>query len=360
MKKFLFSVLMFTILFSICTKENSAITRKILASFIDGSPKELFKVWHFLFEKTYTFDTQEARNRFAIFKQNLKNIKEHNAKNLSFKLGFNQFSDWTNEEFKQKMCTKKVVKGEEFDRLVNKLNAKPAKFLDDEDDLTKRNLAYDEINHIKFFGAARSQLNCGSCWAFSVTGAIEGNSAIKNNQVGSYLSPQQLVDCDTNNNGCNGGIFEPALRYAQNNGLEFESDYPYIEKKNPQCQYNQELAKTKIAGFSFCSSYSLDDEIRCSVDKVYKMLQSGPLSVGIDAGTQDFMNYESGILDTACSSDCHAVILVGYGSNNGKEYWIIRKSWSNQWGENGYVRVARNDTNNSSCFTNNEAWLPTF
>ena len=127
-----------------------------------------------------------------------------------------------------------------------------------------------------------------------------------------------------------------------------------------KCKYNQALAGTKIVGFSFCSNYSSRWQSKCSVDKVYNLLSSGPLSVGIDASPEAFIYYESGIFDAPCSVNNHAVILVGYGTVNGKAYWIIRNSWSNQWGENGNVRVARNDDNKSSCFVTAEAWLPKF
>ena len=358
MKKLFLSVLFVIIFLYVSARENSAITRKILGTFMNESPKTLFKVWHFLYEKTYTFDSQEARNRFAIFKQKLKKINEHNAKNLSYKLGLNQFSDMDISEFKEKMCTKEVLNGDAFDKLVSELNPSSVKFLqDDDDDLTKRNLAYDPINYSSFFGEARDQGNCGGCWAFSVTGAIEGIIGKNQNQAGNYLSPQQLIDCDLSNRGCNGGITGNAFNYVIKKGVELDSNYSYAAKRQI-CNYDQALATNRISGFKFCSNYSTREETKCSVDKVYNLLQLGPLSIGIDAGTDDFSSYQSGILDTQCSQDNHAVILVGYGIENGTEFWIVRNSWSSGWGENGYVRVARNDSNRNSCFVANEAWLP--
>jgi len=356
MKKLFLSVLFFIFFFYVSAYENSAITKKILGAFTDGSPKALFKVWHFLYERTYTFDSEEARNRYAIFKAKLKLIKEHNAKNLSYKLGLNQFSDMDITEFKEKMCTKQVLQGDELDKFISETQSESFKFLeDDDDDLTKRNLGYNPIDYKQFFGEARNQGNCGGCWAFSTLAAIEGVIGKSRNQAGRFLSTQQLIDCDKSNRGCNGGVFGNAFNYIVKNGVEFDSDYGYIAKRQI-CKYNKSLALSKIKGFKYCSNYS--SRSKCSVDIVYNMLRLGPLSVGIDAGTDDFGSYESGILDTKCSNDNHAVVLTGYGIENGREYWIIRNSWSSGWGENGYVRVARNDSNKNSCFVNNEAWLP--
>ena len=351
MNKIFFSLLVITIILNVITKENHSMIRRTLESLMDGSSNELFKVWHSLFEKTYHLDNQEGIDRFSIFQDNLKMIKEHNSKNVSFKLGLNQFSDMKNSEFKKKMCTKKIVKGEEFNKLIVKLNAKAVKFLDD----YKINDEYEEINHTKFFGDVRNQGSCGSCWTFSVTGAIEGNLAKSKNDIGKYLSPQQLVDCDKGNSGCNGGLFEPAFNYVKENGLEFDDDYNYIAE-DQNCNYDQSLSTNTISGYKYCSNYGSE---KCSVDIVYNLLVNGPLSIGIDGGTSDFQSYQSGILDTTCSEDNHAVVLAGYGrTDDQKEYWIVRNSWGSSWGEEGYVRVARDDSNNYSCYVNNEAWLP--
>ena len=305
MNKIFFSLLVIAIILNVITKENHSMIRRTLESLMDGSSNELFKVWHSLFEKTY-------------------------------------------HENKARMYLKWF---EEFNKLIVKLNAKAVKFLDD----YKINDEYEEINHTKFFGDVRNQGSCGSCWTFSVTGAIEGNLAKSKNDIGKYLSPQQLVDCDKGNSGCNGGLFEPAFNYVKENGLEFDDDYNYIAEEQ-NCNYDQSLSTNTISGYKYCSNYGSE---KCSVDIVYNLLVNGPLSIGIDGGTSDFQSYQSGILDTTCSEDNHAVVLAGYGrTDDQKEYWIVRNSWGSSWGEEGYVRVARDDSNNYSCYVNNEAWLP--
>jgi cathepsin L len=346
--------------FGIIAANENPLVKNILENFMEKTPKELFKVWHFLYEKKYTLDTQEARQRFANFKENLKIIREHNASESSYKLGLNKFSDMTIAEFKAKYATKKIVKGEELDRMMKKLNMIPAaNFLeDDDDDLTKRNLAAKvAIDYRQFFPAIRDQGDCGSCWAFSTAAALEGAYGFKNKKAPVSFSTQQLVDCDDNNNGCDGGNFNPSFTYAQNNGLQSDTSYPY-QAVQQDCNYNSSKVAAKPKSFSYCSNYSSNTKVNCSIDIVYGLLTTGPCSVGIDAGTSAFQSYQSGIYTAACSEDNHAVVLVGYGvdAKTRAEYWIVRNSWSSDWGNKGYITVAINDNNSHSCFVNNEAY----
>jgi C1A family cysteine protease len=355
MKTIVVFAIIMAIMGVISSTDRNQIIKKILENFTEGSPKELFKVWHHVYERSYALDTQEAKNRFAIFKANLKEIREHNAKNLPYKLGINQFSDMSKAEFRAKMLTKKVIKGEELDRILKELQMTPAFLEDDDDDLTKRNLARNPIDYTNFFPAARDQGNCGSCWTFSTSGAVEGNFGKKAGKPINYLSTQQLVDCDKSNNGCEGGMFPGAFAYVKKNGVEFDKDYPYKAAVG-KCKYNAKLATNKVTGFQFCSNYS--NGKNCSVDKVYGLLAQGPLSVGID-GTE-IQSYTSGLFTASCSEDNHAVILVGFGvdQKSNSEYWLVRNSWGTGWGEAGYIKIAINDNNNFSCYVNNEAFLP--
>jgi len=338
----------------IASTDRNQIINKILDNFIEGSPKELFKVWHHLYERSYALDTQEAKDRFANFKDNLKEIREHNAQDLPYKLGVNQFSDMTKAEFKSKMLTKKVIRGEELDKILKELQMTPAFLEDDDDDLTKRNLARNPINYSTFFPTVRNQGNCGSCWTFSTAGAVEGNFGKKAGKAINYLSTQQLVDCDTSNNGCDGGMFPGAFEYIKTNGLEFDKDYPYKASVGT-CRYSSSLATNRVTGYQYCTNYSSTPN--CSIDKVYGLLSQGPLSVGIDGSS--IQSYYKGVFSAKCSEDNHAVILAGYGvDTKSGEYWLVRNSWGTGWGEAGYIRVKINDKNRYSCFVNNEAFLP--
>jgi len=337
-----------------CT-QRSEIIHKILDNFIDGSPKELFKVWHHLYERSYTLDTQEAKDRFATFKANLKEIREHNAQDLPYKLGLNQFSDMTKAEFKAKFTTEKEIPDEDFEKLVKELEMTPAFLEDDDDDLTKRNLAKNPINHSKFYNAARSQEQCGSCWAFSTAGAVEGGLGKKAGKPINYLSTQQLVDCDKQNDGCDGGALVYAFDYMKKNGVMFDKDYAYKGSQG-SCKYSSSKATNKIKGVEYCKTKS-SSKNPCSIEKVYNLLVRGPLSVVIDADAIE--KYKSGIFTGKCSKSNHAVILVGYAVDpKSGEYWIVRNSWGADWGEKGYIRVKVSESNKSSCFLTYEAFLP--
>jgi C1A family cysteine protease len=346
----------------IATNEN-LIVKNILESFMEKSPKELFKVWHFLYQKKYTLDTKEATQRFTNFKENLKIIKTHNASQSTYKLGLNQFSDMDIAEFKAKFATKRPVKIEEREKLKKKLKMIPAaKFLEDEDDdLTKRNLAYASIDLRQYFPAIRDQGQCGSCWAFSTSGALEGAYGVQNKRATSYLSPQQLVDCNTDNSGCDGGDLGVSFSYVQSNGLQSDSSYTY-QAVQQNCVFDSTKVAVKPISLVYCSNYDNDPQTQCTIEIVYRILTKGPASIGIDAGNKHFQNYAGGIYTTKCKNDDHAVILVGYGvdSKTGLQYWTVRNSWGASWGDNGYIYVAVDQSNNFSCFVNNEAYLFTF
>ena len=327
--------------------DNSPIVNKILQNFIEESPKELFKVWHLIFQRKYTLDSDEAKLRFRTFKANLAHIKEHNAKNLPYKLGLNQFSDLTKEEFAKQYLTLKTVE----DPAENFLDD------DDDDDLTKRNLQNKpEINWTNSFPDVRDQGQCGSCWAFSASGAIDGNRVIKLKVPAENTSTQNLVDCDKRSLGCNGGHYVFAFSYVKQQGLMFEKDYPY-NAADGQCNFNSNASLARISGYKWCSITT--NSRKCSENVVYGLLRSGPLSVSLDA-SGNFGMYSSGIFSESCSQTNHAVILAGYGvdPSTGVAYWLIRNSWGASWGDKGYIKVAVNEANNNSCFITARAYLP--
>jgi C1A family cysteine protease len=318
---------------------------------MDGSPKELFKAWHLLFNKEYTLDAEEAKQRFRNFKVRLAEIREHNAKNLPYTLGLNQFSDLTYTEFEAMYLTEKH-QGYPTQNFLSD---------DDDDDLTKRNLQSNlTINWTAFYPPVRDQGKCGSCWAFSVTGSIDGNRGIKNNGPRNYTSPQQLVDCDRSQRGCNGGKYASAFSNLQKTGIMLDSSYPYKAKQG-FCQFNRSNSTNttlvKLNGTKFCDN---GKNIKCSEGIVQGLLLNGPLSVSIDASSH-FGSYRGGIYNATCGHEHnHAINLVGFGFDNATNlnYWLIRNSWNTRWGEMGYARVAVNESNVHSCWITNRAYLP--
>ncbi|CAF0715465.1 unnamed protein product [Adineta steineri] len=192
--------------------------------------------------------------------------------------------------------------------------------------------------------AVKDQGVCGSCWAFSTAGAIESAYAIKNGTLLS-LSEQQLNDCSggDGNEGCNGGMTDNGFVYVINaGGIETESSYPY-KTVDQACMFNATDIAVKVCDFVQLAS---GDEavLQQAVATV------GPISVSIDASHSSFHLYESGVYnEPTCSQTLfdldHAVLLIGYGTDGGDDYWLIKNSWGTSWGEQGYIKMARNQNN---------------
>ena len=314
------------------TDEN--ITDKILAKFKDGPKKQLFKAYHFLFQKKYDLNSQEGVRRYKNFKQMVKYIDEVNSKNLSHKAGINQFTDWTNEEFKNWVSKGYVPEVDNMEFDVTEENTKSS-FL-------------PEQTHIDWKGSmseVRDQGDCGSCWAFATAAAIEGNYNLKYNQT--YIfAPQDLIDCDTNDKACDGGSPKNAMSWIAKNGLSLESDYPYSGIANTCNAGNKNYL---IEGVDSCSPGS------CTRSGILERLAKGPVVTTMDASSVEFQTYKSGILDPPCSFRNHAVMLVGYNESEG--FYEVRNSWASSWGENGYYRIKRNDSN-QSCYHEFQGYLP--
>ncbi|KAL7873636.1 hypothetical protein AOLI_G00127070 [Acnodon oligacanthus] len=188
----------------------------------------------------------------------------------------------------------------------------------------------------------KNQLGCGSCWAFSTTGALEGQTFRKTGYLVS-LSEQQLVDCSRafGNEGCNGGWMDQAFEYVkENGGLNMEESYPYEAIENV-CRFNPTTVEATCTGF--VDIYKGNEEaLQEAVATV------GPVSVAIDITQPSFKFYQSGVYDEpSCRSiDVdHAVLVVGYGTESGQNYWLVKNSWGVEWRDEGYIKMSRNKNN---------------
>jgi len=264
------------------------------------------------FNKVYA-TPEEFSARFTIFKNNLLEVLASNKfSSSSHTKGINQFSDLTFEEFKAGYLNLKVPQN--FNAYCNarftNLRDAPASF---------------DWRDQKKVSPVKNQKSCGSCWTFSVVAMLESQSLI--NGKSDLFSEQQIVDCDKNNYGCNGGWPQVALQYLQGSGIESESAYPY-KAVDQKCSFD----KTKVIAHT--------SDVKCWENPTVATLQSqlftiGPLSIVVDA--TNFSSYSSGLLNcTRNTSMNHAVLLVGYTQDS----WIIKNSWGPAWGEKGFIRVS--------------------
>lgn len=190
--------------------------------------------------------------------------------------------------------------------------------------------------------------DCGSCYAFASIGALESQHFIKTGNL-LNLSEQEIVDCSTGNTACSGGVSSFTYTYLIENGIGSSDDYPYKAKQGSCEKKNVPRSPAKVFGYGSFYDGSGENE-----EETLKQIiaQFGPVETSIDASPISFNFYKEGVYnDRECSNlkFNHAVLVVGYGrdENLDMDYWIVKNSWSEDWGENGYIRIARN--NNKTC-----------
>lgn len=289
------------------------------------------------FNKRYE-NFEIMRERFDIFRTNWLDIQRHNGdSSQNFTKGINQFTDLTPEEFNEE-----YLGGISQERNVVGLYGCSSFTSNKDTDSLPGSIDWREEGAVT---PVKDQGQCGSCWTFSASGAMEGAWATATGDLVS-LSEEQLADCATGfkygSHGCNGGQMDGAFKYAIENGATSEGQYPYTagEGQTGECEQS---AVTSIATFTGCSDVAPNDQVSLKA-----AVSKQPVSIAIEADTRYFQSYSSGILT---SSDCgtsldHGVLIVGYGEDKGEKYWLVKNSWSTTWGDNGYVKIARSDSRN--------------
>jgi C1A family cysteine protease len=276
----------------------------------------LFEAYKAQFNKQYSSPDEEAL-RFENFKASLDRIQSRNSEVF----GLTKFSDMSTEEFKSTLLG--YVRPEsraDVGVLTSDITA-------------PQTLDWRNQNMVT---PVKDQGQCGSCWAFSTVENIESMYCMKNNidcTTFAPLSPQEIVDCDTTDQGCNGG--DPPTAYAfvmQEGGLEDDSDYPYTAADGT-CNFQSNLVKVTISNWQYATTNSDEQTMQNN------LATWGPLSICVDA--EPWQDYTGGVL---MASDCsnsldHCVQLVGYDMTQSTPFWIVRNSWGTSWGENGYIRL---------------------
>ncbi|XP_062095881.1 zingipain-2-like [Humulus lupulus] len=293
---------------------------------------DMHEQWMAQYGRTYADDI-EKNIRFEIFKNNVNYVENFNKEaNRTYIVGINKFADLTNEEFLSYFTGLKmaVVPSSSSSGEYNSFKYENLTVDDVPSSIDWRNKG--AVTDVK------NQRKCGSCWAFSSVAAVEGITQITTGYLVS-LSEQQLVDCSSENNGCNGGFLEKAFEYIiKNQGLTTETSYPYEDRDDLACEVGTNAVEfaTQITGYERVPLYS--------EEALLKAVAMQPVSVGIEA-TESLKLYSSGIFtgdDCSGNDVSHAVTFVGYGTTeDGNNYWLAKNSWGENWGENGYVRIMR-------------------
>lgn len=259
-----------------------------------------------------------------MFQDNLDFVTQHNnLKNSTYTLELNAFSDLTHDEFRaSRLGLGRVPPRRGSTGLSSTIMRDVPSSLDWR---TKGAVT-----------SVKDQGSCGACWAFSSTGSIEAINQIVTGSLVS-LSEQELISCDkTYNSGCGGGLMDYAFKWIiKNKGIDTESDYPY-QAVDGTCNKNK-LNRRAVTIDSYADVPENDEA------KLLQAVVTQPVSVGICGSERAFQYYSKGIFTGPCSKNLdHAVLIVGYGSENGVDYWILKNSWGTSWGMKGYMYMARN------------------
>jgi C1A family cysteine protease len=304
-----------------------------MTSFLDETDEwKQFSNFQERFSKRYE-NLEELESRFQTFRSNLKNIIIHNLDyRQNFTMGVNQFTDLTAEEFKAK-----YVGG-----LKTEVGSYGCKSFSSDAAGSPASIDWRTNGAVT---SVKDQGQCGSCWTFSATGAVEGAWAVSKGQL-IDLSEEQLVECATGmqygSHGCSGGQMEGAFKYVIEHGQCALSAYPYTSGngQSGSCQSCQ-----PVAHVSSCSDVKPNDQISLKA-----AVAQQPVAIAISADTKLFQSYSSGVIT---SSSCytsldHGVLIVGYGTENGIDYWNVKNSWGISWGIGGYVKIAKSSSTNDA------------
>jgi cathepsin L len=315
-------------------------TELTVSDFFRMNTHESFLEWSEEYNREYGSIETEAEH-YVTWLENVFVIARVNTRSLSYRLGLNQFTDMTGDEFRY------YVHGQDGacfkqSELINIGGMDVSSSSDSSDVEAPASVDWTTKGVVT---PVKNQAQCGSCWAFSATGAMECDYAIKTGTLNS-LSEQQLVDCAGSKYGCagcNGGQMYGAMEYAADNkGLCLESAYKYTAK-NGQCK-----ATSCGSKYDAPSGKGYTPVTKKSEPSMQTASVAGCVSIGIEADQTAFQHYSSGVLTGTCGTRIdHGVLIVGYGTSGTQDYWKVKNSWGVSWGNKGYIDICRNCNKNN-------------
>jgi len=292
--------------------------------------RDAFTAW--MRENKMSYASSEFHSRYRKFKTNLDFVEAFNAQKHTFTVATNKFAALSNAEYNKIYNGFRAPAGYNF-------HSMPA---------VKSHVKLPDTFDWRTQGAVtgvKNQAQCGSCWAFSTTGSMEGCHKLTGGTLVS-LSEQNLMDCSWSqgNQGCNGGLMTSSMDYIiANGGIDTESSYPYTAESSQNCQYSASNKGSTLGSYTNIQSGSETD--------LQNKVSTGPTSVAIDASQSSFQMYSGGVYqDPSCSSSQldHGVLAIGWGTDSGTDYWLVKNSWGTDWGMSGFIEMLRDTVSNGN------------